>query len=274
MLSKCIIDGTKHSIVGGAVCIDGTIHQLRSNQNGSYVCIGGTAYHTLRADQWQILELGKHVTRYAYAGYESATGGKPSISLAAANTYFVFYMCNGYVGIYQMTSNGSSITSTQLVRTSSAAALTTSGTTVTPSANRYGSTIVAFTFDGEDPDDCANTLKDYDYVRLAGRNSATAGLAEYELGAEYVDRQLFSAPGDWWIQCTNDYFCMYTIATIDDSTGTYTTGLSSHMPSGNSYDLVTYYKKSSTNTYWRTLSLDSSATSKVHGGSIISCRRK
>ena len=274
MLSKCVIDGTKHRIAGGAVCIGGTIHQLTSNRTGSYVSIGGTSYHILRADQWKIHELGRHMTRYAYAGYDSATAGKPSISLTAANTYFVFYMCNGYVGIYQMTSNGSSITRTQLVLTSSAAALTTSGTTVTPSANRYGSTLVAFTYDGEDTDDCANTLKDYDYVRLAGRNSATAGLAEYEIGAEYVDRQLFSAPGDWWIQCTNDYYCMYMIASLDDSSGQFTTGLPSRMPSGNSYDLVTYYKKSSTNTYWRTLSLDSSARSNVYGGSIISCRRK
>lgn len=271
MLSKCVIDGTKHSIVGGAVCIGGTIHQLRSNQNGSYVYIGGTSYHTLRNDQWMIFELGKHMTRYAYAGYDSATAGKPSISLAAANTYFVFYMYNGYVGIYKMVSNGSSITSTLIANNSSNTALTTSGTTVTPSANRYGSTLVALTFDG-DADEVVSALQSFDYVRLAGRNSATAGEARFEVGSTWYERQLFHAVGDWWIQCSDEYFCMYTVAELSDTAGSFTTGLTSHMPSGNSYDLVRSY--SSSGVYYEAFSFDGSTSASVHGASIISCRRK
>ena len=212
-----------------------------------------------------------------YSGFKAgAPSGTrvPSISLATANTYFVFYMYNGYVGIYKMVSNGSSITSTLIANNSSNTALTTSGTTVTPSANRYGSTMIAYTFDG-DADEVVSALQSFDYVRLAGRNSATASTVSYTFTTEDGDTSLFHAIGDWWIQCTGEYWCIYSVSGLPN-TPTMTTGLPSRMPTSMSADLTTARRNTSTgiSTNYLTTDKDYSVLASVHGGSIISCRRK
>lgn len=266
-LSSVTIGGTAHLLTGGKVVIDGTAYSLEapdSKRQSGYAVIDGT-YHIIYLPPWDIIQLGKAVSKKVFAGRNASTAAAVTLTLPSADTYFVFSICNGHCGIYKVVYDGTTSTKTTVIQSNAGANIYCSGATIKASnsdtstgTNRYGATLAAFTFNAP-PDLVTATFQKYTLTKLAGRNSSTASTVSCTRDS------LYPSAGSWWILATGEYVLIQTVVSVSDKA--FTDGICWNAPSAIKNTM--YRKVTSSGVTYAYLTLDATTNASVYGGSMI-----
>ena len=175
---KTLIGGTAYDIKGGKTLIGGTAYDITAGKT----LVGGTGYDISFSLPQTVESLFGNFVRDASAGRDSSS--KASISISQSNlhqgTSYVFSFCNGYMGIYRVLYDGTTVTLTLVKNMStsygnvwyhSSSILSSSNGSQTLTA--YALTMIAGHFTGYTPTQVENILQSLTFTRLAGANSSS-----------------------------------------------------------------------------------------------------